>query len=208
MSGAITTTNTTASGKPVSSLNIIDTPASGDLIFGIFGGKAQLVPQDTVWTGALPTVGGTVTGAVSATYVPTELSHLVPKSYVDGMGDKIASSVTGAVGTQVTAAQAAAQTAQDAATNANNAASGAANAATLAVSAQKGNPTGVMPLDQNGYGMLAGKGVLGYDPITDTLIINVSRIRVVGDLPEAAPGVNGEWYDNGGAVYIDKSASS
>lgn len=65
-----------------------------------------------------------------------------------------------------------------------------------------------MPLDQTGYSMLAGEGVLGYDSTTDTLIINVSRIRVVGDLPEAAPGVNGERYDNGGAVYIDKSTSS
>ncbi|MGX7346317.1 hypothetical protein ACWM9A_10535 [Acetobacter pasteurianus] len=208
MSGATTTTNTTASGTPLSSLSIIDTPASADLIFGIFGGKAQLVPQSTVWNGALPTAGGTVTGAVSATYQPTDPSHLVPKSYVDGMGDKIASSVTGAVGTQVTAAQAAAQTAQDAATNANNAASGAANAATLAVSAQKGANGGVAPLDANGTLVLNSASVMSYNTETGTLTLHVSNLAITGDLPTTDPQIKGQWWNNGGTIYISQGPAS
>ncbi|WP_215754190.1 hypothetical protein [Acetobacter sp. P5B1] len=206
MSGS--TTNTTASGTPLTSLPSTE-PAPTDLVFGIFNGQGQFVPQSKVWTGAVAKDGDTVTGALSATYIPTEPEHLVPKSYVDAQGAQIVSSVTGAVGTQVTAAETAAQSAQDAATNASNAASGASNAANTAINGQKGNPTGVMPLDQNGFGMLSGKGIFGYDPKTDTLTINVSKIIVTGDLPETADGlVDNEWYNNGGAVYIFKSSAS
>lgn len=191
MSGS--TTNTTASGTPLSSLPSIDTPAATDLVFGIFGGKGQFVPQSKVWLGAVDKQGDTVEGALSAAYTPTDPAHLVPKSYVDDQGDKIAASVTGAVSTQVTAAQTAAQSAQDSATNASNAASGAATAASTAVNAQKGNPNGIVSISADGHLMLGGLELFGVQD--GHLILTLS-------LPTADPGISGAWWNNGGYVCI------
>ncbi|MCG0993908.1 hypothetical protein LHT11_01665 [Acetobacter indonesiensis] len=47
MSGS--TTNTTASGIALSSLPSIDAPKYKDLVFGIFDGQGQFVPQPKVW---------------------------------------------------------------------------------------------------------------------------------------------------------------
>ena len=193
MSGS--TTNTTASGTPLSSLPSIDTPAATDLVFGIFGGKGQFVPQSKVWLGAVDKQGDTVEGALSAAYTPTDPAHLVPKSYVDDQGDKIAASVTGAVSTQVTAAQTAAQSAQDAATNASNAASGAATAASTAVNAQKGNPNGIVSISADGHLMLGGVELFG---VQDGHLVLVLPLRT------SAPGSVNAWWNNGGTIYISQ----
>lgn len=191
MSGS--TTKTTESGIALSALSSTDTPKSTDLVFGIFDGQGQFVPQSKVWAGAVDKKGDTVEGALSAAYTPTDPAHLVPKSYVDDQGDKIAASVTGEVGTQVTAAQTAAQSAQDAATNASNAASGAATAASTAVNAQKGNPNGIVSISADGHLMLGGLELFGVQD--GHLILTLS-------LPTADPGISGAWWNNGGYVCI------
>lgn len=196
MSGS--TTNTTASGTPLTSLPSTE-PAPTDLVFGIFNGKGQFVPQSKVWTGAVAKDGDTVTGALSATYRPTDPQHLVPKSYVDAQGEKIASSVTVAVGTQVTAAQTAAQSAQDAATSASNAASGASNAASSAINAQKGNPNGVVSISANGHLMLGGIELFG---------VKDGHLILVLPLPTSDPGIADAWWNNGGTLYISRGPTS
>lgn len=190
MSGS--TTNT-ASGTPLSALPSVQTPDPTDLVFGIFDGKGQFVPQSKVWTGAVSKAGDTVEGALSAAYTPTEPEHLVPKSYVDAQGDAIASSVTGAVAGQVTQAQQAATSAQNAATDASNAASGAANAATTAINGQKGNPNGVVGISADGHLMLGGQSLFG---------VENGHLILVIDLPTTAPTTSGAWWNNGGYICI------
>lgn len=155
------------------------------------------MPQAKVWTGAVSKAGGTVEGALFATYTPTEPEHLVPKSYVDAQGDAIVSSVTGAVGMQVTAAQTAAQSAQNAATDATNAASGAANAATTAINGQKGTANGIVGISAGGHLMLGGQSFFG---------VQDGNLILVIDLPTTAPTIAGVWWNNGG--YICVSARS
>lgn len=195
MSGS--TTNT-ASGTPISSLPST-TPAPTDLVFGIFNGQGQFVPQSKVWTGAVSKAGDTVEGALFATYEPTEPEHLVPKSYVDAQGDKIVSSVTGAVGEQVTQAQQAATSAQSAATDASNAASGASNAASTAINAQKGNPNGVVSISADGHLMLGGLELFG---------VQDGHLILVLPLPTADPGIANAWWNNGGTIYISQGPTS
>ncbi|MFS8371685.1 hypothetical protein [Acetobacter indonesiensis] len=193
MSGS--TTNTTASGIALSSLSSTDTPKATDLVFGIFDGQGQFVPQSKVWAGAVDKQGDTVEGALSAAYEATEPEHLVPKSYVDAQGDKIAASVTGAAAAQVTAAQTAAQNAQTSETNAKNAESGAANAASTAINAQKGAPNGVVAISANGHLMLDGQELFG---------VQNGHLIFVLPLPTSDPGVANAWWNNGGTIYISQ----
>lgn len=159
MSGA--TTNTKTSSIALSSLSSTDAPKGTDLVFGIFDGQGQFVSSVKSVGGAVDKQGDTVEGALSAAYTRTDPTHLVPKSYVDAQGDKIAASVTGAAAAQLRVRQTEAQNAQDAATNATNAASGAANAATTAINAQKDSPSGVVASSANGHLMLDGQELFG-----------------------------------------------
>lgn len=192
MSGSITTT---ASGTPLTALPSLPAPAPTDLVFGIFNGQGQFVPQGAVWKGALPEVGGTVTGAISAQYTPTDPTHLVPKSYVDAQGQNVVASVTGAVAGQVTVAQQAAQSAQDAATDANNAASGAANAANTAINGQKGNPNGVVAISADGHLQLGGFEIFG---------VQDGHLILVLPLPTSDPHIPNAWWNNGTTICISQ----
>lgn len=196
MSGSIS--NTTKPGVPLSSLPSIETPKPVDLIFGIFDGKGQFVPQAKVWNGAVDKDGDTITGALSATYIPTDPQHLVPKAYVDAQGDKIAGKVTEAVSGQVSTALQAAQTANLAATTANNAAAGAANAASIALDAQKGKNNGIVAISADGHLVLGGFSIFGTTPDGHLLLIL--------DLPTSDPNIKNAWWNNGGYFCISQGA--
>jgi len=171
------------SGTALSSLPLyVEPPAPTDKVFGVFAGVAQFVPQSQIWSGALPTVGGSISGAVSWTGTPSSTSHLVNKLYVDQQ----VASVTGAAGSS-------AATAVAAATDAQNAALGAANSATTAINAQKGNPGGVVPLSSSGVMMLGGVEFMGVSSGIPILVI---------DLPTADPSVAGAMFNNGGYVMV------
>jgi len=157
-------------------------PAATDLVFGVFNGEGQFVEQSQIWSGAVPTVGGAVSGPISWSGTPSSADHLTPKSYVDAQ----VATVTGAVGSS--AAQAVA-----AATDAQNAALGAANSATTAINAQKGSAGGVVPLSSSGAMMLGGVEFMGVSSGIPILVI---------DLPTTDPSVSGAMFNNGGYVMV------
>jgi len=177
MSGA--QSSLSESGVPLSSLPTYASPAPADLVFGFFNGQMQFVPQEQIWTGALSTSGGTVTGAIAGV-TPTQPAHLATKAYVDSVGGAVSQQVAPMVSAAAMSAQ-----------NALNYAQGAANAASTALSAQKGNPNGLAPLSGNGNLVLGGVEFMG--------VVNGLPVIII-DLPTADPGVAKALWTNGGYV--------
>lgn len=188
MSGSNSFTASTPSGMPLSALPVQSQPAPADLVFGIFSGQGQFVPQSAIWTGAVSKTGDTLTGLLSCALAPTDSTHLVNKAYVDAQGGQ----VSGIVSTLVTQAQ-------DAATQAQTASSRAAGAASTVVLAQKGVPNGLATLSQEGNLVLGGLDCLG---------VRNGHVLMAMDLPTTDPGISGVWWNNGGYLCISQGTSA
>jgi len=131
----------------------------------------------------VPTVGGSISGAVSWEGTPSSASHLVNKLYVDQQ----VASVTGAVSDSAALAVAARADAQ-------NAALASANSATTAINAQKDNAGGVAALSASNNLMLNSKEVMGVDANGNLIIVL--------PIPTSDPGVKGACYWNGGILTL------
>ncbi|MFP2873566.1 hypothetical protein ACLEIY_15225 [Acetobacter tropicalis] len=183
MSGS-STTAATLSGTPLSALPVQAQPAATDLVFGIFNGQGQFVPQGKIWSGPVDKTGDTLSGLLACPLAPSAPAHLANKAYVDAMSGQ----VQGAVSTLVTQAQ-------DAATQAGQAASGAAGAAATIVDAQKGTPNGLAALSASGNLLLGGLECLG---------VRNGHVLMTLELPTTDPGVAGAWWNNGGYICISQ----
>nr|WP_298794642.1 hypothetical protein [uncultured Acetobacter sp.] len=188
MSGSTSFTASTPSGTPLSALPVHPQPAPADLVFGIFNGQGQFVPQSAIWNGAVSKTGDSLTGLLSCALVPTEAAHLVNKAYVDAQSGQ----VNGTVSALVTQAQ-------DAATQAQTAVSSASGAAATVLAAQKGVPNGLATLSPDGNLVLGGLDCLG---------VQDGHVLMAMDLPTTDPGLRGVWWNNGGYLCISQGASS
>ncbi|WP_156470082.1 hypothetical protein [Acetobacter cerevisiae] len=188
MSGSSSFTASTPSGMPLSALPVQPQPAPADLVFGIFNGQGQFVPQSAIWTGAVAKTGDTLSGLLSCALAPTDAAHLVNKAYVDAQSGQ----VSGTVATLVTQAQ-------DAATQAQTAVGHASDAAATIVSEQKGIPNGLATLSPDGNLVLGGLDCLG---------VQDGHVLMAMDLPTTDPGLRGVWWNNGGYLCISQGTSS
>lgn len=188
MSGSSNSTASTPSGMPLSALPVQSQPAPADLVFGIFNGQGQFVPQSAIWTGAVSKTGDRLTGLLSCSLVPTDAAHLVNKAYVDVQNQQVSSTVSVLV-TQ----------AQSAVTQAQAASSQAAGAATTVIAEQKGVSNGLATLSADGHLVLGGLDCLG---------VQDGHVLMAMDLPTTDPGLRGVWWNNGGYLCISQGASS
>lgn len=76
------------------------------------------------------------------------------------------------------------------------------NLANYILSSKIGADSGVAALDASGGLELNGSTVFGYNSSTSTLTINPTAIVFSGSLPTTDPKVAGQWWNNGGTVYI------
>ncbi|WP_141325340.1 hypothetical protein [Acetobacter orleanensis] len=188
MSGSSSSTASTPSGMPLSALPVQPQPAPADLVFGIFNGQGQFVPQSAIWAGAVSKTGDSLSGLLSCALVPTDAAHLVNKAYVDAQSGQVNSTVS----TLVTQAQ-------DAATQAQTAFSQAAGAATAVIAEQKGIPNGLATLSADGHLVLGGLDCLG---------VQNGHVLMAMDLPTTDPEMRGVWWNNGGYLCISQGTSS
>ncbi|MCG0994704.1 hypothetical protein [Acetobacter indonesiensis] len=186
MSGS-STPAATVSGTPLSALPVHTQPTATDLVFGIFNGQGQFVPQGKIWSGAVDKTGDTLTGLLACALTPSDPAHLTNKAYVDKLGGQ----VQGTVSTLVTQAQ-------NAATQASQAASGAAGAAATLLNTQKGTPNGLAALSASGNLLLGGLECLG---------VRNGHVLMALELPTTDPGVTGAWWNNGGYICISQETT-
>lgn len=167
------------SGVPLSSLSVYPQPDPTDLVFGIFNGQGQFVPQSQIWSGAVATTGGRLSGALLSDLVPAQPDELVNKAYVD----RVTKQVNADVSDLVSQAQAAADKATE--------------AADAAVEKQKGAAGGLAALSGAGNLLLGGVECFG---------VAHGNLLLLTDLPGEDPGVQNALWNNGGYLCISRGA--
>ncbi|GAN59254.1 hypothetical protein ACI01nite_16050 [Acetobacter cibinongensis] len=187
MSGS-SPTATTQSGVPLSALPVHPQPTETDLVFGIFNGQGQFVPQGKIWSGAVDKKGDTLAGLLACPLSPSDPTHLTNKAYVDQMGGQ----VQGRVAALVTQAQ-------DAATQAQTAIGNASTVAASVIKTQRDAPDGLAALSSAGNLLLGGVECLG---------IRNGHVLMVMALPTTDPAVQGAWWNNGGYICISQGGAS